>query len=76
LALAYVAICPALLAYRFWGAGIAIAGASTAGFFANLTPLFAATLSTLFLGEAPRAYHVVAFGLIILGIVVSSGKRR
>jgi len=76
LALAYVAIGPALLAYRFWGAGIALAGASTAGFFANLTPLFAATFSTLFLGEAPRGYHAVAFGLIILGIVVSSAKRR
>ncbi|MEJ6763987.1 MAG: DMT family transporter [Comamonadaceae bacterium] len=75
MALAYVAICPALLAYKFWGAGIALAGATTAGFFANLTPLFAATFSTLFLGEAPHLYHLVAFALIIMGIVVSSRKR-
>ena len=75
-ALAYVAVGPALIAYRCWGAGIAIAGASVAGFFANLTPLFAAVLSTLVLGEAPHGYHIVAFALIVGGIVVSSRKPR
>ena len=75
-ALAYVAVGPALIAYRCWGAGIAIAGAATAGFFANLTPLFAAVLSTLFLGEAPHGYHGIAFALIVGGIVVSNRKSK
>lgn len=71
-ALAYVAVGPALLAYRCWGLGVQRVGPNVAGFFANLTPLFAATLSALALGELPQVYHAVAFALIIGGIVVSS----
>ena len=70
--LAFVAIGPAVLAYRCWGLGIAKAGPTLAGFFANLTPLFAAVLSAAFLGEIPHLYHAAAFGLIVAGIWVSS----
>jgi drug/metabolite transporter (DMT)-like permease len=72
LTLIYVVIGPAVLAYRCWGLGVQQAGPNVAGFFANLTPLFAAVISTLLLGEAPRAYHAVAFALIVGGIWVSS----
>ncbi len=71
----YVALGPALLAYRSWGLGIQRVGPTIAGFFANLTPLFAALLSTVTLGDAPHAYHAVAFVLIVGGILVSSRKR-
>mgnify|MGYP006290763781 CR=1 FL=1 len=71
-ALLYVALGPALLAYRSWGLGIQRVGPAVAGFFANLTPLFAALMSTVLLGEAPHAYHALAFLLIVGGIVVSS----
>jgi drug/metabolite transporter (DMT)-like permease len=71
-ALLFVALGPALLAYRSWGLGIQRVGPNVAGFFANLTPLFAAVMSTAFLGEAPHLYHLVAFLLIAGGIVVSS----
>jgi len=73
-ALVYVAVGPAVLAYRCWGLGIAQAGPNIAGFFANLTPLFAAVLSAAFLGELPQAYHALAFGLIVAGIWVSSRR--
>ena len=73
-ALLFVALGPALLAYRCWGAGIQRAGPTMAGFFANLTPLFAALLSAALLSETPRTYHVVAFVLIVGGIVVSSRR--
>jgi drug/metabolite transporter (DMT)-like permease len=43
-----------------------------AGFFANLTPLFAAVFSAAFLGELPQLYHGLAFALIVAGIAVSS----
>ena len=72
--LAFIAIGPAILAYRFWGAGVQRAGPVAAGFFINLTPLFAALLSAAFLGEAPHLYHGAAFVLIIGGIVVSSRR--
>lgn len=73
-ALVFVAVGPAVVAYRFWGLGVQQAGPALAGFFANLTPLFAAILSTLVLGEAPHLYHVAAFALIVGGIVVSSRR--
>ncbi|MFM2049969.1 MAG: hypothetical protein RL682_460, partial [Pseudomonadota bacterium] len=43
-------------------------------FFSNLTPLFAALLSALMLGDMPHAYHAAAFALIVAGIVLSSRK--
>jgi drug/metabolite transporter (DMT)-like permease len=49
-------------------------GPTIAGFFSNLTPLFAALMSAAVLGELPRVFHAVAFLLIVGGIVVSSRK--
>jgi drug/metabolite transporter (DMT)-like permease len=74
-ALLFIAIGPALLAYRAWGAGVASAGPSVAGFFINLTPLFTAMLSSAFLGEVPHLYHALAFMMIVGGIAVSSSRR-
>jgi drug/metabolite transporter (DMT)-like permease len=71
-ALAYVAIGPSVLAYRFWGTGVATVGPAIAAFFNNLTPVFAALMSAAWLGEAPHWYHVVAFALIAAGILVTS----
>jgi drug/metabolite transporter (DMT)-like permease len=73
-ALLFVAAGPAVLAYALWGAGIRRAGPGIGAFFVNLTPLFAALLSSAFLGELPHAYHVLAFALIVGGIVVSSRR--
>ena len=72
LAILYVAVGPAVLAFRCWGAGVQRVGPTTAGFFNNLTPLFAGILSLVLLGEAPGLYHGLAFALIIGGIVLSS----
>ncbi len=74
LALLYVAVGPALIAFRCWGLGVQRAGPSTAAFFSNLMPLFTALLSAAFLGELPQAYHGMAFLLIVGGIVVSSRR--
>ncbi len=71
-ALAYVAIGPSLIAYRCWGVGVAEAGPALAGFFVNLTPVFAALISAVLLGSAPAWYHGAAFALIVAGILVSS----
>lgn len=73
-ALAYVALGPSLLAYFCWGRGVSLAGPQVAGFFVNLTPLFAALLSAAVLGELPKLYHAAAFALIVGGIVVSSRR--
>jgi drug/metabolite transporter (DMT)-like permease len=73
-ALLFVAVGPAVLAFALWGAGIRRAGPGIGAFFVNLTPLFTALLSSAFLGELPHAYHVLAFVLIVGGIVVSAKR--
>jgi drug/metabolite transporter (DMT)-like permease len=73
-ALLYVSLGASILAYRCWGLGVATGGPALAAFFNNLTPLFAAVLSTLVLGEAPQPYHAAAFVLIVGGIAVSAWR--
>ncbi len=63
---------PALIAYRCWSAGVAIAGPNIAGFFGNLIPLFTALFAAALLGDMPHLFHAAAFGLIVAGIVISS----
>ncbi|MCZ2106225.1 MAG: DMT family transporter, partial [Burkholderiales bacterium] len=46
-ALVFITIGPAILAYRFWGAGVRRSSPAVGGFFANLIPLFTAILSVL-----------------------------
>jgi drug/metabolite transporter (DMT)-like permease len=70
-AVVYVAIGPSIVAYGAFGAGIQRAGPHVAAHFINLTPLFTALLSAVFLGEAPNIYHAMAFGLIVIGIALS-----
>jgi drug/metabolite transporter (DMT)-like permease len=73
-ALLYVAVGPAVIAFRCWGAGVQRAGPSIGAFFVNLTPLFTAIMSAAFLGEAPHLYHGLAFALIVGGIVFSARR--
>lgn len=74
--LVYVALGPAILAYRCWGLGVQRMGPSVAGLFSNLTPLFAAVMSAVFLGEPPQAHHALAFALIVAGILVATRRPR
>jgi drug/metabolite transporter (DMT)-like permease len=73
-ALLYVGIGPAVIALRCWGAGVQQVGPNIAAFFNNLTPLFAALLSSAMLGEPPHPHHALAFVLIVAGIVLSSRR--
>jgi drug/metabolite transporter (DMT)-like permease len=73
-ALAYVAVGPAIIAFRCWGEGVRQAGPGVGAFFVNLTPLFTALLSSAVLGETPHGYHAAAFLLIVAGIVVSARR--
>lgn len=73
-ALLFIALGPSLIAYRCWGLGVAEAGPPLSGVFVNLTPLFAALLSALLLGESAQGFHGLAFLLIAAGIAVSARK--
>lgn len=74
--LIFVAIGPAILAYRYWGEGVRLVGPTVAGFFANLTPLFTALMSAAFFAEYPQGYHLLAFALIVAGIWLSSTQAK
>lgn len=73
-ALLYVSLGASIVAYRCWGLGVAEGGPALAAFFNNLTPLFAAVLSALLLGETPQPYHAAAFALIVVGIAISAWR--
>jgi drug/metabolite transporter (DMT)-like permease len=72
LALLYLAICPSLVAYYAWGKGVAKAGPAMAALFSNLTPLLTALISGAVLGTWPQPYHLLAFALIVTGIMCSA----
>lgn len=74
IAIVYVAVGPGLIAYKIWDVGLRRVGPASAGFIANLAPVFAALLSAIFLGEGPELFHALAFALIVGGIVVSARK--
>jgi drug/metabolite transporter (DMT)-like permease len=73
-ALVYIAVGPAIIAFRCWGAGVQRSSPSMGAFFSNLTPLFAALFSSAILGEAPHVYHAVAFVFIAGGIAWSARR--
>ncbi|MBC3906451.1 DMT family transporter [Undibacterium umbellatum] len=73
-ALAFVAIGPAVIAFRCWGLGVQRVGPNIAAFFNNLTPLFAALMSAAFLRETPHVFHALAFMCIVGGIILSSRR--
>jgi len=72
LALVYLATCPSLVAYYAWGHGVARAGPAMAALFSNLTPLLTAVISGAVLGTWPEPYHLLAFLLIVAGILCSA----
>lgn len=74
--LLFIAVGPSILAYRNWGLGVQAVGPTMAAFFGNLTPIFAALWSALFLGQHPRWFHPVALALIMAGIAVSAMPRK
>jgi len=75
LALLYLATCPSLIAYYAWGKGVANAGPAMAALFSNLTPLLTALLSGAVLGSWPQPYHLLAFALIVTGIMCSALRK-
>lgn len=76
LGIAYVGIFASVFAYIFWNRGVEQVGASRAGAFMYLMPVFTAALSLVLLGEALRSYHAIGIVLIFSGIYLSSRPYR
>lgn len=69
LAFSYVVTLPSLVAYLLYNRATDLIGASRAGQFLNLMPLFGAALAILFLGETLGSHHLIGGFLILLGIL-------
>lgn len=70
----YLIIGPSILSYAFWNYGMSIVGPAKGAAFTNATPLFAATLGILALGEQFRLYHVSSALLILFGLLLCNKK--
>ncbi|MCC7348580.1 MAG: DMT family transporter [Variibacter sp.] len=64
----YVSIFPSVIAFLAWMRGVETIGANRAGPFLHLAPIYSALLATTFLGERLHLFHVIGFGLILLGV--------
>lgn len=75
-ALLAVSLFSSVLAYIFWNRGVAEVGASVAGLFVHLMPVFGIVLAWLVLGERLLPYHVAGIALILAGIWLTSRQGR
>ena len=72
----YVSLFPSILSFYFWNNGVEVIGASKAGQFAHLMPIFGAILAYIFLGEKIHSYHIAGATMIALGIYLSLFLQR
>jgi drug/metabolite transporter (DMT)-like permease len=71
-ALASVGLFSSFIAYIFWNRGVEQVGASVAGLFVHLMPVFGTILAWIFLGERLQIFHVAGIAFILTGIYVTS----
>lgn len=71
-ALIYIVVLPSLIANLMFNRGVEIIGASRAGVFLHLVPMFTAVLAMVFLGEEPSWFHAAGFVLILCGVWLGS----
>lgn len=69
-AVAYIALGPSIVAYLCWNRGIAEVGASRAGLYINLIPLFASLMAVAWLNESFAWYHTVGLICMLGGLLI------
>jgi len=70
----YIGLAASVAAFICWNRGVAIVGASAAGFTLHLLPAFGTALAMLALGEAFHAYHAAGFATILAGVVLATRR--
>ncbi len=76
LSVAYVAIFPSILAYLCYNRGVDLVGATRAGLFLHLMPVFGSLMAIAFLGEQFRLFHAPGIALILGGIALATRRRK
>jgi drug/metabolite transporter (DMT)-like permease len=70
--IAYVCLFPSVLAYIFWNRGVLMVGATRAGIFFHLMPVFSILLASTFLGERLHMFHLSGMAMIFTGIALTT----
>lgn len=72
----YVMIFPSMIAQLFYARGVELVGPNRASIFINLLPVLGTIFSVIIVGEGLEAYHIVAAGLVVIGIVLAEWSVR
>jgi len=75
-AIAYVAIFPSLVSFLFFNRAVELIGASRAGHFLHLMPVYGSILAAILLDERLRLFHLGGAGLIAAGILLATFAKR
>jgi drug/metabolite transporter (DMT)-like permease len=67
-AMTYAGIITSIVAFATWNYGVAAIGASRAGVFLHLIPVFGSILAVMLLGEPAGWFHAAGFALILAGV--------
>jgi drug/metabolite transporter (DMT)-like permease len=72
----YVALFASIASYLCWNRGVAVVGASAAGFSLYLLPVFGTLLGIALLGESFRVFHAAGIAIILAGVVMATRASR
>ena len=75
-AILYVSTLPSATAQIFYIRGVELIGASRAGVFMHLIPMFGAIMAILFLGEMLHWFHLAGIALILSGVWLASRPEK
>lgn len=76
MAIGYVAVFPSIISYLCYNRGVELVGASRAGMFIHLLPVFGSIMAIVFLGETLRWFHGGGILLIAAGICMATRRPR
>tara|TARA_A100001011_G_C14197531_1_gene794189 strand:- start:203 stop:1111 length:909 start_codon:yes stop_codon:yes gene_type:complete len=71
----YIAFIPSFLSQIFFMRGVDLVGPSSAGLYANLVPIFSASMAVIILGEAFSIYHFIAMSIVFSGIALFESQK-
>jgi drug/metabolite transporter (DMT)-like permease len=74
-AVLYVIVFPSILSHFFFYRGVELIGPNRAAPFMYLIPIFGSVLAMVFLGERVRLFHLIAFALVVVGILLATWHR-
>ncbi len=70
----FVVIFPSALAYTFYNRGIELIGPNRAAPFFHLVPVFGSAMAISLLGEHLQPFHLVGYGLVLIGVFTAARK--